>query len=116
MAKKIRKLPSVSENKDFRAREAFDRDTEDFLKLVGSRTIDVPSILAGAVGSFTVPVDGARANQGQTVQIGLPSTFDTGLIPWGVVTSDNTVTVYFHNRTALAIDPPSATYSCRVMP
>lgn len=116
MAKRIRRAPGVSEAKDFRAREAFDHAIEDQLKLVGSRTYDVPSIASGAKETFTVTVTGCRADEGQTVQIGCPSTMNTSLVPWAFVSADDTVTVVFYNPTGGAIDVPSATYTVRVMP
>lgn len=116
MAKRIRRVPAVSEAKDFRAREAFDRDVEDLLKLVGSRTYDVPSINAGATATFTVTVTGCRANEGQTVQVGLPSAHNISLVPWAYVSADDVVTVVLYNSSASPIDASSATYTVRVMP
>lgn len=108
--------PGVSDLKNFRALESWHQAVYAMLKMTGSRTLDVGSIAAGATGSFTVTVTGARANVGQTVQIGLPSTVDTGLVPWGNITGDDVVTVYLYNRTGSPIDPASATYYVRVMP
>lgn len=116
MAKRIRKPPSVSEDKTFRARESFDADLESMLKLVGSRTIDVPSIAAGTLYAFTVTVTGARKDFGQTVQLGLPSLVNQNLIPWGYVSNDDEVTIVLRNPSAGSIDPPSADYHVRVMP
>ena len=116
MAKKLRPSPGVSEADDARAKEYFENDVEKFLSMVGSTTVDVANILAGAIGSFTVTVTGARPDMQQTVQVGLPSAINTGLIIWGNVTADDTVTVYLYNRTGGAIDPASATYGVRVMP
>lgn len=116
MAKRIRRAPGVAEAKDFRAREAFDQGLEDLLKLVGSRTYNVPSISAGGTETFTITVTGCRADEGQTVQLGLPSTVSTSLVPWGYVSADDTVTVVFYNPTGSPINPDSATYSVRVMP
>lgn len=116
MAKRIRRAPGVSEGQDFRARESFDRDVEDLLKLVGSRTYDVPSIAAGATATFTIAVPGCRANAGQTVQLGLPSSFNTNLVPWGFISVDDVVMVVLYNPSGAPIDPPSSTYTVRVMP
>jgi hypothetical protein len=107
--------PGVSDLKNFRALESWHQAVHAMLKLTGSRTIDVGSIAAGATGSLTVPVTGARADAGQTVQVGLPSTVNTGLVPWGTITADDVVTVYLYNRTGSPIDPASATYYVRVM-
>lgn len=116
MARAIRKPPSVSDVNDFRARESFDGELEQFLRLVGSSTVDVPAVSAGGIQTFDVTVPGCRANVGQTVQIGLPSAFSTSLVPWGFVSADNTVTVVLFNPTGGSINPASATYSVRVMP
>ena len=116
MAKRLRRAPAVSERNDFRARELFDLEIEEQLKLVGTRTIDVPSIASGAIETFTITVSGCKADQGQTVQVGLPSGFNTNLTPYGFVSADDTVTVALQNWTGGAIDPGSATYTARVMP
>lgn len=116
MARRLTAPPGVSDAKNFRAREAFDKSLEDILKLVGSTVVDVGSIAAGAIGTVTVTVTGARADMGMTVQVGLPSTISTGLVPWANVTADDTVTVYLYNRTGSAIDPAGDTYYVRVMP
>ena len=116
MAVRLIAPPGVSDLKNFRAREAFDQAIEAQLKLVGSVTVDVANIAAGATGSFTVPVTGAMAGKGQTVQVGLPPGFNTGLVPWGYVSADGIVTVIFFNSTGGGIDQPSAVYSVRVMP
>lgn len=116
MAKPLRKPPSVSEANDFRAREAFDNDLHAHLRMAASATVDVPSIAAGGIQTFTVTVHGARPNQGQTVQVGMPSGFNTGLVPYGYVSANETVTVVLYNRTGGAIDPPSGIYGVRVQP
>lgn len=116
MARRIRRAPGVSESKDFRARESFDQAVEDILKLVGTRTYDVPSIAAGATATLTITVTGCRADEGQTVQIGFPSTMSTSLVPWAYVSADDTVTIVLYNPTGSAIDMASATYTVRVMP
>lgn len=116
MAKRIRRPPAISELNDFRALESFHNELEDMLKLVGSRTYDVGSISAGSTASFTVTVTGCKVDQGQTVQLGLPSTFSTSLVPWGFVSANDTVTIVLYNPTGGAIDPASATYTARVMP
>ena len=116
MAARLVAPPGIADLKNFRAREAFDQDLERHGKFVGSTTVDVGSIAAGAIGTVTMTVTGARADMGQTVAVGLPSTINTGLVPWGNVTADDTVTLYLYNRTGSAIDPTSATYHCWVRP
>ena len=116
MARPLRSSPSVKEREDPRANEYFNNAIARFLGMVGTRTIDVGNIAAGAIGSFTMTVPGCRADHQQTVQLGLPSAFNTGLVPWAYVSADDTVTVVFYNRTGAGIDPPSTTYGVRVMP
>lgn len=115
MAKPVRKTPSVSESKDFRAREYFDNSVESMLKIVGETTVDVGPIAAGGYGMFTVSVPGAKANQGQTVQVGLPSNFPVTLLPYAYVSADDIVTVILKNHTGSTIDPPNGLYGARVM-
>lgn len=116
MARRIRQPPAVSEKADPRAPEYFARDIEDLLKLVGERTLDVGSIAAGSVATFSVTVAGCRPDRGQTVQLGLPAAFSTGLIPYGFVSAADSVMIVLRNSTGSAIDPPNAVYSVRVMP
>lgn len=116
MSKAVRQPPSVSEQKDFRALESFHQSLEAQLKLVGSTTVDLASLAAGATDTVTVTVQGARPNVGQTVQVGVSTTLNTDLLLWGIVTANDTVTVYRYNRTGSAIDSGSETYHVRVMP
>lgn len=116
MAQKVRQPPTVSEKDNFRAREAFDNSVEAILKLVGFVTVTVGSISAGAIGSVTIPVTGAKPDVGMTVQIGLPSAISTGLVPYAKVTADDTVVLVLYNRTASPIVLPEYTYYARIMP
>jgi|CXWL01.1.fsa_nt_gi hypothetical protein len=116
MSKAVRQPPAVSEQKDFRALESFHQSIEAQLKMVGSTTVDLASLAAGATDTVTVTVQGARPNVGQTVQVGVSTTLNTGLLLWGIVTANDTVTVYRYNRTGSAIDSGSEVYSVRVMP
>lgn len=116
MAKPLRSSPSVKEREDPRANEYFNNAIANCLGMVGKTTVDVGNIVAGGIGTFTVTVPDARPDQQHTVQVGVPSTFNTGLVPWGYVSANNTVTVVLYNRTGAGIDPPSATYGVRVMP
>jgi len=117
MALPIRRPPGVAENQDPRAREYFDGDVERFLKLVGSQTVDLGSIAGGAKVVFTIQVVGARPNQGQTVEVGLPAAFNTDLsVAAAFVSNNDEVTVVIRNPTGGAIDPPLAEYAVRVTP
>ena len=116
MARKVRQPPTVSEKDNFRAREAFDNSIEDLLELVGSATATVGAILAGAVGTVTIPVSGARADVGMTVQVGFPSALSIGLVPYANVSANDTVVLVLYNRTGSTITLPEYTYYARVMP
>lgn len=116
MAIKVRQPQTVSEKDNFRASEAFDNSVESILKLVGSVTATVGSIAAGGIGTVTITVTGAKPDQGMTVQVGLPSAINTGLVPYGNVTADDTVVLVLYNRTGSPIVLPEYTYSVRVMP
>jgi hypothetical protein len=98
-----------------RAHERFFEDLYQLLAHFGTRTLDVGSISAGAVGTFTITVPGAKANAGQVI-VGAPSGLDAGLIWCGLVTADNTVTVRVLNSTGSPIDPGEATWSARWIP
>lgn len=115
MAEKVRQPPTVSEANNFRAREEFDRDVERILSLVGDATATVGSISAGARGTVTIPVSGARPDVGQTVQVGLPSTMNQALVPYAYVSASDTVVLVLYNPTGSPIVLGSATYHARVM-
>lgn len=116
MALRLRKPPSVSEQRDARAVEYFFNEIYKLLSIAGSRTYDVPSISAGGKATFTITVSGALADQAQTVVVGVPSTFNPDLVPWGYVSDDDEVTVVLYNPTGSPINPGDATYSVRVLP
>ena len=116
MARKVRQPPTVSEKDNFRAREAFDNSVEDLLELVGSATVTVGSVSAGASATVSIPVPGAKADAGMTVQVGVPSSLDNGIVFHGKVSADDLVLVLHYNRTGSPIVLPEYTYSARVMP
>ncbi len=116
MARKVRQPPTVSEKDNFRAREAFDNSVEDLLELVGSVVQTVGVIGPGASATVTVPVPGAKADAGMTVQVGVPSSMDNGIIFQGKVSADDLVLVLLYNRTGSPIDLPESTYHARAMP
>jgi hypothetical protein len=111
-----RKPPSASEVHDFRARERFDDDTHRFLSLVGTTTVDMGSISAGAITTFTITVNGALADQQHAVCLAAPSAIEAGLVWCGFVSADDTVTVRVHNTTGSPINPASGDWGCRVLP
>lgn len=115
MALKIRKPPSPSDLKNPRAAVYFFQDLYDALRSAGSKVVDVGSIASGDKASFTITVDGAIPDKGQTVELGLPSAINTSLVPWAYVSAINTVTVVLYNPTGGAIDPASGTYAARVI-
>jgi hypothetical protein len=83
------------------------------LGLTGSVTNDVASIAAQTTASPpTITVTGAAV--GDPVYVGA-SAITAGTIFTAQVTATNTVTVYITNPTSGALDPPSATYSVRVI-
>ena len=116
MGKLHRKPPGAGEVHDFRARERFDQDTYDTLRFVGSTTVDMGSISAGAVTTFTITVTGALADEAFAVCLAPPSTIESGLVWCGFVSADNTVTVRVHNTTGSPINPASGVWGCRLFP
>lgn len=116
MAKPVRKPPGVADHANPRDLEAFFQELYDQHKLVGTRTFDLPNLTAGAQTTFTITVNGAKAGKQQTVDIGLPETWNTGLSAYGFVSADNTVTIVVTNETSGAINLGSATYGVRVRP
>lgn len=115
MARPVRTSPNVKERNDPRAEEYWHNDVSKHLRLVGTRAFDVPIMVAGGVQTFTVEVQGARPNMQQTVQVGVPSNWNVGIVPYGYVSADDTVTVVLRNVSASAIDLPLMTYGVRVM-
>lgn len=72
-----------------------------------SVTHDFGSIAGAAQASTTTTVTGARSGDAVLVT---PSADTTGIIYSGVVTANDTVTIYAKNFTAGAIDPASTTF------
>lgn len=116
MAEKVRQPPGASEQSNFRALEAFHLSVERILKMVGSTTATVGSVAPGGVATVPIAVEGARPDVGMTVQAGLPADLDTGIVPWGKVTANDTVALVLYNRTGSPIVLPEYTYHVRVMP
>ena len=65
------------------------------------------SVAAGATGSVTTVLEGARATLDTIVCVPQAA---TALIIWGNVSSNDNVTVYAYNPTAGALTPPSVKY------
>ncbi len=116
MALVLRTPPGVAEADDPRALEYFHRALHDMLRLIGTTTVDMGSISAGGIATFTITVTGARVGQNQTVQVTPPAAIEAGLVWAGYVSSNDVVTVRVHNTTGGAVNPASATWGCRVMP
>ncbi len=84
------------------------------LTLVGSRTLDIGSIGAGLVVTFTIPVIGCKVDQQQAVSIAAPSSINASLLWCGLVSADDVVTIRISNPTGGAIDPAEARWGARV--
>lgn len=117
MAKRVRKPPSPSDQSDPRSMEYFFQDLHDQHTLVGERVYDIPNLGATTATTFTVTVKGALPDKAQTVEYGLPSNWNTGLIVSAVfVSAADTVTFAIYNPTGGSINQASGTYSARVRP
>lgn len=90
-------------------------DVYELLSHYAEKTVDLGSIAAGAVATFTLTVPGARANNGQVI-VGVPSALAAGLMAMAFVSADHTVTVRVQNTTGAAIDPVSQLWSVRWIP
>ena len=115
MAQPIRRPPGPADEKNPRAQEYFNHELYQALRLVGTATVDVGSISAGAIATFTITVTGALADKQQTVHLGPPSAIEAGLVWAGFVSAADTVTVRVHNTTGSPIDPAEAVWGARVM-
>lgn len=77
-------------------------------------SLDFGNILAGAIGTQTVAVDGALV--GQLVALGPPSNIDAGLVWSGFVSADGLVEIRLFNTTGGAIDPAAGDWKVSVLP
>lgn len=84
------------------------------LSLTATKTHDFANIAAHTELSTTVTVTGARTMDTPTVLV-TPSANTAGVHFKGVVTADNTVTLYALNTTAAGIDPSSTTFRVTVL-
>lgn len=84
------------------------------LSLTGTKTHDFGLIAAHTEASTTVTVSGARTYDTPTVLVA-PSANTAGIHFKGVVTADDTVTLYALNTTAAGIDPASTTFRVVVL-
>jgi hypothetical protein len=112
----LRLPPGTAELKDTRALEYFLAALHAMMSPIGTVTIDLPSIAAGGIATFTIPVQGARPGQQQSVSLAPPDTVPAGLLWCGYVSGQDTVTVRVYNTTGSAIDPPAATWGASVRP
>lgn len=81
--------------------------------LLGSATLDFPSIAAAASADLTITVTGAAV--GDMVALARPAAPAAGLVFQAFVSAANTVTVRATNITAAAVDAASATYTVAVI-
>lgn len=84
------------------------------LSLTATKTHDFGSIAAHTESSTTVTVAGARTTDTPLVIV-TPSANTAGIHYKGVVTGDDTVTLYALNTTAAAIDPASTIFRVLVL-
>jgi phage head maturation protease len=68
---------------------------------------DFASIAAGALASTTLTVKGVRQGDGVDIH---PYSATAGIVYYGIVTANDTVTIYAQNVTAGAVDPASTTF------
>lgn len=84
------------------------------VSLTATKTHDFGNINAHTEASTTVSVLKARTADTPTVLVG-PSVNTAGIVYKGVVTADDTVTIYALNTTAAGIDPASTTFRVTVL-
>lgn len=84
------------------------------LSLTATKTHDFGNIAAHTEDSTTVTVTGARTTDTPTVVVS-PSVNTAGMHYKGVVTANDTVTIYALNTTALAVNPASTTFRVLVL-
>ncbi len=84
------------------------------LSLTATKTHDFGNIGAHTELSTTVTVTGARTDSTPSVTV-TPSVNTAGIHYKGVVTGDDTVTLYALNTTAAGIDPASTTFRVLVL-
>jgi hypothetical protein len=80
--------------------------------LSGTGTLDFPSVANGAKALLTITVTGAAT--GDTVNLGPPSTFNSGFVYSGFVSATNTVTVTVGNLSGGAVDLASGSWRADV--
>lgn len=117
MAKSVRKPQGRADFQDPRASEAFFRDLYDQSRLANEVTTALGPVASGAITTIVLTVVGALKNQGQTVEYGLPSIWNTGLqVSAAYVSNDDEVTIVIRNPTGGSISIASAVYGVRVRP
>lgn len=84
------------------------------ISLAGTKTHDFGGINAHTEASTTVNVIGARTEDAPVVLV-TPDINTAGIVYKGVVTADDTVTVYALNTTALSIDPAETIFRVVVL-
>ncbi len=84
------------------------------ISLTATKTHDFGNIAAHSEDSTTVTVTGARTDNPPTVLV-TPLANTAGIIYKGVVTADNTVTIYALNATGAGVNPLSTTFRVVVL-
>lgn len=112
----LRLPPGMADRRNERGLEYFLSSIYAVLSPVGTATVNLPSIPAGGMVTFTIPVLGAKVGQQHSVSLAPPETIPSGLLWCGYVSAADTVTVRVYNATAAAIDPPPATWGASVRP
>lgn len=102
--------PPLEENREL---ERFFEQVYRILSKVGSTTVDVGSVAAGATAEFTISVPGATVGSG--VVLSPPAALEADLMAFGRVSAADVVMVRVLNPTASPIDPVEATWTVRVM-
>ena len=117
MAKQVRRPPSQADANDPRAREYFDTDIYNQLRMAVTETKTLGAVANGAQAVLTFAVDGAIKDAGQTVQVGLPSIWNQAMrVVCAYVSNDGVVSVVVFNSSGSPITTPAATYGVRVQP
>ena len=90
----------------------FQDEISSTASLVGTATLDFPSIAPAASADLTIAIPGAEL--GDVVSLGLPASIAAGLVFTEFVSAANIVTARATNVTAVAIDMAPALFRAQV--